>query len=194
MTLTAFSSGLMAANNTEGTLIHPGPNGKLIYHADKLGDVIPDFSSCGYMGGGVAIPDAIVRVTLASADAGDDGQRIQGALDQVGHLPADAAQRPQPRVVATLPICVTNDAAAIRDRITRTSGMYAQLPSYQAMFAREGAEHPGDLGLVGSEAEVEHALGVLSDAGVTDFAASEFTPSPEEKTRTRALLKRLNAH
>ena len=89
MTLTAFSSLLGAANNTEGTLIHPGPNGKLIYHADKLGDVIPDFSSCGYMGGGAAIPDAIVRVTLASADAGDDGQRIQGALDQVGHLPAD---------------------------------------------------------------------------------------------------------
>ena len=106
---------------------------------------------------------------------------------------AESAGRSAPRVVATLPICVTNDAAAIRDRITRTSGMYAQLPSYQAMFAREGVEHPGDLGLVGSEDEVEHALGVLSDAGVTDFAASEFTPSPEEKTRTRALLIRLNA-
>ena len=107
---------------------------------------------------------------------------------------AESAGRAAPRVVATLPICVTNDAAAIRDRITRTSGMYAQLPSYQAMFAREGVEHPGDLGLVGSEDEVEHALGVLSAAGVTDFAASEFTPSPEEKDRTRALLVRLTAH
>lgn len=106
---------------------------------------------------------------------------------------AAAAGRPAPRVVATLPICVTDNPAAIRERITRTSGMYAQLPSYQAMFEREGANDPGDLGIVGSEDEVEHQLGVLAEAGVTDYAASEFTPSPDEKERTRALLKRLAA-
>ena len=52
---------------------------------------------------------------------------------------------------------------------------------------------PGELGLVGSEAEVEDGLGALADAGVTDFAASEFTPSPEERERTRELLRRLTA-
>ena len=96
-----------------------------------------------------------------------------------------------PRVVATLPICVTNDEAAIRERITKTSSMYAALPSYRAMFEREGVNEPGQLGIVGSEAQVEDALGVLAESGVTDFAASEFTPSPDEKLRTRALLKRL---
>lgn len=106
---------------------------------------------------------------------------------------AEAAGRGAPRVLATLPICVTDDPAGIRDRITKTSAMYGQLPSYRAMFDREGVSEPGDLGIVGSEAEVEEALGVLAAAGVTDFAASEFTPTPDEKLRTRELLKRLAA-
>jgi 5,10-methylenetetrahydromethanopterin reductase len=107
---------------------------------------------------------------------------------------AAAADRAStPRVLATLPVCVTDDPTAIRAQITQMSAMYAQLPSYQAMFAREGVSEPGDLGIVGSEAEVEEALGVLAAAGVTDFAASEFTPTPDTKQRTRALLKRLAA-
>ncbi len=71
--------------------------------------------------------------------------------------------------------------------------MYAQLPSYQAMFEREGVSEPGELGIVGSEAQVEDQLAELADAGVTDYAASEFTPSPDERERTRALLKSLTA-
>jgi 5,10-methylenetetrahydromethanopterin reductase len=106
---------------------------------------------------------------------------------------AAAGRSGLPRVLATLPVCVTDNPAAIREQITRMSAMYAQLPSYQAMFEREGVSEPGELGLVGSEGEVEDALGVLSAAGVTDFAASEFTPTPDEKQRTRALLKRLAA-
>ena len=104
---------------------------------------------------------------------------------------AAAAGRDKPRVLATLPICVTDEPAAIRSRITATAALYAQLPSYQAMFEREGVTEPGELGLVGSEAEVEDQLAGLADAGVTDYAASEFTPSPDERERTRALLKRL---
>ncbi len=106
---------------------------------------------------------------------------------------ADAAGRVEPRVVATLPVCVTDDPAAIRSRITASAAMYAQLPSYQAMFEREGVSEPGELGLVGSEAEVEDRLADLAQAGVTDYAASEFTPSADERDRTRALLKRLAA-
>lgn len=106
---------------------------------------------------------------------------------------AESAGRDTPRVLATLPICVTDEPEAIRTRITATAAMYAQLPSYQAMFEREGVTEPGELGLVGSEAQVEEQLAVLAQAGVTDYAASEFTPSPGERDRTRALLKRLAA-
>ena len=104
---------------------------------------------------------------------------------------AATAGRPAPRVLATLPVCVTNNPDAIRERISRTSAMYGQLPSYRAMFEREGVEQPGELAIAGSEAHVEDALGRLAEAGVTDYAASEATPSPEEKLRTRELLKRL---
>jgi len=100
---------------------------------------------------------------------------------------AAAAGRDQPRILATLPICVTDE------RITAGAAMYTQLPSYQAMFEREGVTQPGELGLVGSEAQVEEMLGNLAEAGVTDYSASEFTPSPAERERTRDLLRRLAA-
>ena len=114
-------------------------------------------------------------------------------VPELNDAAAQAQRTSTPRVLATLPICVTDDPAGIRERITKTSAMYAALPSYRAMFEREGVSEPGDLGIVGSEAQVEEALGVLAEAGVTDYAASEFTPSPDEKLRTRALLKRLAA-
>jgi hypothetical protein len=75
--------------------------------------------------------------------------------------------------------------------IDKTLTMYGQLPSYRAMFDREGVAGPGDLALVGDEDAVLRMIDGLRDAGVTDFAASEFTPSPEERARTRALLTSL---
>ena len=142
-----------------------------------------------------ALGPQALRVTGALADgtslAWVGPRTIREHIVPVLGEAAANANRESPRVVATLPICVTDDADAIRDRITRTSAMYAELPSYRAMFEREGVERPGQLGIVGSEAEVEDALYVLAEAGVTDFAASEFAPSPDEKLRTRALLKHL---
>ena len=57
---------------------------KLKYTATKTGDKIPDFSYCGYQGGGVPLPDIRVRVTLSPKKSGDDTRRIQEALDKVG--------------------------------------------------------------------------------------------------------------
>ena len=59
------------------------------------------------------------------------------------------------------------------------------------MLDREGAEHPGEVALIGSEDEVVAQLDDLERAGATDFAALEFGRSEEEFTRTRALLKSL---
>ncbi len=102
---------------------------------------------------------------------------------------AEAAGQPEPRVVATLPVCVTDDAEAIRAMIAKGLSMYGQLPSYRAMFDREGVEGPGDVALIGAEEEVRDAIAGLAEAGVTDFAATEFTPSQADRERTRALLK-----
>ena len=104
---------------------------------------------------------------------------------------ARRADRAAPRVIATLPVCVTNDVAKVRQLIDKTLTMYAELPSYRAMFDREGVDGPGDLALVGDEDRVMRMIDDLRQAGVTDFAPSEFTPSAEDRDRTRALLKSL---
>ena len=44
----------------KSSLVHVGLDGKLVYAPDAQGNTIPDFSNCGYMGGGVAIPEAAV--------------------------------------------------------------------------------------------------------------------------------------
>ncbi len=103
---------------------------------------------------------------------------------------AEAAGRPAPRVVCELPICVTDDPAAVRARADKVFERYGTLPSYRAMLDREGAKTPGDVAIVGDEAIVTAKIDELAKAGVTDFAALEFA-SGAEQARTRALLKSL---
>lgn len=69
--------------------VRPAANGNLQYAPNENGDTIPDFSNCGYMGGGVPLPNATIRIAIKPAD-GDDGPRIQAALDQVGKLTPDS--------------------------------------------------------------------------------------------------------
>jgi 5,10-methylenetetrahydromethanopterin reductase len=102
---------------------------------------------------------------------------------------ASKAGRSAPRIVATLPICVTNEPEKVRASIDKNLAMYGALPSYRAMFDREGVNGPGDIALIGDEETVAAMIDELRDAGVTDFAPSEFVRSPEERSRTRALLK-----
>jgi hypothetical protein len=64
-------------------------NGRLVYGQDAQGNRIPDFSSAGYEGGGVPLPDVPARVTL-SAPAGDATATIQAAINRVSALPLDA--------------------------------------------------------------------------------------------------------
>jgi hypothetical protein len=65
-----------------------GKDGKLAYETGKRGDRLPDFSHCGYGGGGVAIPDVPERVAVAPA-RGDSTRRIQAAIDYASRHPAD---------------------------------------------------------------------------------------------------------
>jgi len=85
---------------------------------------------------------------------------------------AASAGRPAPRVIAGLPIVLTTDVTAAREKIARSLAIYGQLPSYRAMLDREGFAGPGDAALVGDEATLRDALARLRDAGVTDFNAS----------------------
>jgi hypothetical protein len=64
--------------------------GKLAYKADERGNIIPDFSRAGYGGGGVRLPDVPVVISLAPQPTGDDGSRIQVALDEAAKHAPDA--------------------------------------------------------------------------------------------------------
>jgi len=103
---------------------------------------------------------------------------------------ASAAGRTAPRVVVGLPVCVTSDADAARERAARNFQMYGQLPSYRAMLDREGAAGPADVVIVGDEDGVRAQLAHLAEVGATDFLANIFG-SGEERTRTWAFLRTL---
>lgn len=60
--------------------------GKFVYHADSLGNQIPDFSYAGYKGGNEAIPTGRIAVVVP-VKSGDATQRIQAAINYVSTLP-----------------------------------------------------------------------------------------------------------
>lgn len=72
--------------------VHPGPDGRLVYKTTPAGDRILDFSYAGYMGGGVALPDVPVKVTVKPSGH-DDTAAIQAAINQVAALPLDGRFR-----------------------------------------------------------------------------------------------------
>ena len=87
LTAGACGGGVPEETDDDRPLVSVGPDGRLAYApANSRGDVIPDFSACGYQGGGVKIPDVPARVRVEPGP-GDDVARIQGALDEAGELP-----------------------------------------------------------------------------------------------------------
>ena len=66
--------------------VHLGTDGRLQYARTPRGDQVPDFSSAGYRGGGVALPAVIARLKVSPAKGSDDTPLIQAALDKVAKL------------------------------------------------------------------------------------------------------------
>jgi F420-dependent oxidoreductase-like protein len=106
---------------------------------------------------------------------------------------AAEAARPAPRIVAGLPICVTDRPERVRAAIDGILRRYGQLPSYRAVLDAEGADGPGDVAIVGNAEQVRTALAALAEAGATDFAATEFGTSGDEFLATRAVLAEVAA-
>lgn len=107
---------------------------------------------------------------------------------------ASEAGRPAPRVVAGMPIAVTDDPAEAREKAARAFAIYGTLPNYVRMLEKEGASGPADIAIVGNEAEVEKQIRDIASAGATDLLAASFPTGEDAKAslaRTRALLKSL---
>jgi 5,10-methylenetetrahydromethanopterin reductase len=84
---------------------------------------------------------------------------------------AQEAGRRAPRVIAGMPVVLTDKPAQAREMVSRQLAPYSNIPSYRAMLDREGAKAPGDVALVGNEAELRRQFSTLADIGVTDLNA-----------------------
>ena len=98
---------------------------------------------------------------------------------------AKEAGRPAPRVIAGLPISVSDDAAAGRETAGKIFKHYGALPSYRAMLDREGVEGAADVAIVGNEAEVTATLDRMQEAGVTEFMGAPFSTRKDDDSLAR---------
>ena len=85
---------------------------------------------------------------------------------------AEAAGRPAPRIVASIPVCVCRDdevdiAVARTNRVLSEAEMS---PNYQKLLEHGDAREVGDLLAAGSESTIEKRFRAFADAGVTDLS------------------------
>ena len=109
------------------------------------------------------------------------------AAEAIGAAAREAG-RPAPRVLASVPVCVTDRAPAVREAAAGFFARYGQLPSYRAVLDKEGVAGAEEVALIGDEEAVGEGLAAFARAGATDFAAAVFTPPGEEAGRTLAFL------
>lgn len=152
-----------------------------------------------------ARPPAVLVAALGTQMLGVAGRMADGtSLWMVGprtiesHIvptitkAAADAGRPTPRVCVGLPVSVTADPAAARERAARMFSIYNELPSYRAMLDKEGAGGPADVAVVGDEETVAAALRRLGDIGATELNLPVFG-TDEERARTLEVLTSLAA-
>ncbi|MEM7095404.1 MAG: TIGR03564 family F420-dependent LLM class oxidoreductase [Actinomycetota bacterium] len=115
---------------------------------------------------------------------------IAGLTAPTINAAAEAAGRPAPQVCVGMPICVTAEVDAARERAAREYEIYGQLPSYRAMLDNEGLDGPADLALIGSPDQISERIGAFEAGGATTFAASAFG-NADEQAATREYLQTL---
>jgi F420-dependent oxidoreductase-like protein len=109
---------------------------------------------------------------------------------------AAAAGRPEPRIVAGLPVAVHDDAAEGRVAAVEQFSQYGTLPNYRRILDIGGAPGAADAAIVGDAKTVETAVRSLFDAGATDVWAAVFPVGADKRgsrERTRLVLKDLAA-
>lgn len=84
---------------------------------------------------------------------------------------ADAG-RPKPRVIASVPVLVSDDVDAAKAVAAQQLAFYAAIPSYRKVIAREGVDSVADLAVVGPPESVARQLRTYLDAGATDVVLS----------------------
>jgi F420-dependent oxidoreductase-like protein len=138
---------------------------------------------------GVNLPD-VERVPLLAAALGPKMLKLAGEMTDgtVTYLTglrtlethiiprirsaAKASGQLAPRIVAGgLPTALVSDVEGARAAIAEQFTAYGDLPSYRAMFDREGVTGAADVAIVGNAAVLKETLNRLVDIGVTELMA-----------------------
>lgn len=104
------------------------------------------------------------------------------------------------RIVACLPIAMTDEPRAHAAAVDAYTAPSAALPAYQRTLAKQNVERVSEVSLIGSRAALEEGLDALADTGVTDLnpilLSSDADPGSARRTREwladRARLARSN--
>jgi len=97
---------------------------------------------------------------------------------------AARAERPEPRILASLPIALTNDDETAAAWAADEFGMYGRLPAYKAVLEREGLDSAAGIAIYGDESALRKAVDSIRDTGVTDL---QITPFGDDETRRRTV-------
>ncbi|MEU2355499.1 LLM class F420-dependent oxidoreductase [Streptomyces misionensis] len=105
---------------------------------------------------------------------------------------AQAAGRPEPRIVALVPGVVTDDVDAVRAKATERLAFYEQIPSYARVIELSGGRRAADVAVIGDEKAVEAEVRRYRDAGATEvvFSGTDIAGDADRR-RTWALLGEL---
>ena len=84
---------------------------------------------------------------------------------------AEGADRPAPRIMAGVPVCLCRDdeVEAAIERTNRTLSEVVASPNYMRLMEHGDAQSIGDVLICGSEAAMEQRLRRFAEAGVTDL-------------------------
>ena len=96
---------------------------------------------------------------------------------------ADAG-RPKPRIIAAVPVLVSEDGDVARNIATQQLSFYETIPSYQSVIAREGVDSVAELAAVGPAESVARQMKTYLDAGATDVVLSPLDRSPSADTES----------
>lgn len=131
-----------------------------------------------------------VMLKLAAQLADGTNTWMVGPQTMEKHILASlhAAGSPDPTVVAGLPIVLTTNVDAAKEKIAQDLTIYGQLPSYRAMLDREGVAGPADIAIVGDENTLRGEIKRFEDLGVTDFNAAIMNTEDGAYDRTLEFL------
>jgi hypothetical protein len=129
--------------------VYPGPDGKLVYKTTSRGDRILDFSTAGYMGGGVALPAAPVAKVMRPTGLADETATIQAAINEVAALPLKNGSRGAVLLAAgtficSKPILIPANGIVLRGSGTKNTTI---MIAPQSLYLAQLAERLGPMAL-----------------------------------------------